>query len=60
MGLHRRTKAMVDDRGSDADKKKLARLEAADRALSILALRTGLVLFGARTSGPLTRIPMRA
>ena len=27
MGLHRRTKAMVDDRGSDADKKRLAGLE---------------------------------
>lgn len=27
MALHMRTKAMVDDRGSDADKKKLARLE---------------------------------
>ena len=27
MGLHKRTKAMVDDRGSDADKKKLAKLE---------------------------------
>ena len=27
MGLHKRTKAMIEDRGSDADKKKLARLE---------------------------------
>lgn len=27
MGLHRRTKAMIDNRGSDADKKKLAKLE---------------------------------
>jgi hypothetical protein len=27
MGLHKRTKAMIDDRGSDDDKKKLARLE---------------------------------
>ncbi len=27
MGLHKRTKAMIDDRGSDADRKKLARLE---------------------------------
>ena len=27
MGLYKRTKAMIDDRGSDADKKKLARLE---------------------------------
>jgi hypothetical protein len=27
MGLHKRTKAMVDDRGSDADKKNLAKLE---------------------------------
>ena len=27
MGLHKRTKAMVDDKGSDADKKKFGRLE---------------------------------
>jgi hypothetical protein len=27
MGLHKRTKAMIDDRGSDADKKTLAKLE---------------------------------
>ena len=27
MGLHRRTKAMIDDRGSDTDKKKLAKME---------------------------------
>ena len=27
MGLHKRTKAMIDERGSDADKKKLAKLE---------------------------------
>lgn len=27
MGLHKRTKAIIDDRGSDADKKKFARLE---------------------------------
>jgi hypothetical protein len=27
MGLHRRTKALIDDHGSDTDKKKLARLE---------------------------------
>ena len=27
MGLHKRTKAMIENRGSDADKKKLARLE---------------------------------
>jgi hypothetical protein len=27
MGLHKRTKAMIDDRGSEDDKKKLARLE---------------------------------
>ncbi|MBY0323427.1 MAG: hypothetical protein K2X72_32210 [Reyranella sp.] len=27
MGLHKRTKAMVDDRGSDSDRKKLSRLE---------------------------------
>ena len=27
MGLHKRTKAMIDDHGSDADRKKLDRLE---------------------------------
>jgi hypothetical protein len=27
MGLHKRTKAMIDDRGSEDDRKKLARLE---------------------------------
>ena len=27
MGLHKRTKAMIDDRGSDADKRTLAKLE---------------------------------
>ena len=27
MGLHKRTKAIIDDRGSDADRKKFARLE---------------------------------
>lgn len=27
MGLHKRTKAMIDDRGSDADKKKFAQFE---------------------------------
>jgi hypothetical protein len=36
MGLHKRTKAMIDDRGSDADKKKLARLELPT------CIRTGL------------------
>ena len=28
MGLHKRTKTMIDQRGSDADRKRLARLEA--------------------------------
>lgn len=27
MGLHKRTKAMIDERGSDADKQMFARLE---------------------------------
>ena len=27
MGLHKRIKAMIDDRGSDADKKNFARME---------------------------------